>query len=72
MNGSEPAFSQMSVDSWGKPIVSGGLTKREAVAAMAMQGLMTVDAYWIPSYVATRSVEFADALLAELSKGGDE
>lgn len=47
-----------------------GLTKRELFAAMAMQGLMTIDADWIPDYVAGKAVGYADALLAELEKKG--
>lgn len=46
-----------------------GLTKRELFAAMAMQGLLASD--WIckqPSVMASRSVQAADALIAELSK----
>lgn len=49
-----------------------GLTKREYFAAVALQGFIAdgaasaVDSEW----VATRSVEFADALIAELAKDG--
>lgn len=49
----------------GKYIV--GLTKREMLAAMAMQGLAT---NWSKSNmeIAANAVEIADALLAELEK----
>ena len=47
-----------------------GLTKRELFAAMAMQGLLAIDADWIPDCVATKAARCADALLAELAKKG--
>lgn len=49
-----------------------GLTKREYFAALAMQGFIAdgassaLDSKW----VATRSVEFADAIIAELAMEG--
>lgn len=52
---------------------TGGLTKRELLAAMAMQGLMgawvtgAVDDYTMPSLVAD-ACEMADLQLAELAK----
>lgn len=55
-----------------------GLTKREYFAAMAMQGqLATINEAncmgFSPDSVATSSVQYADALIAELSKseGGE-
>jgi hypothetical protein len=53
----------------GYPYPEGGLTKRELLAAMAMQGSMAAAAQQrhIPTVVAD-SVKLADALLAELAK----
>jgi len=34
------AFPSLDGDAWGKPYMSGGLTKRELFAAMAMQGMI--------------------------------
>jgi len=61
------------------PKISGGLTKRELLAAMAMQGICTGPCLAIGgkevtdknmvSLTAKRSIEYADALLAELAKG---
>ena len=60
--------------------VLGGLTKRELLAAMAMQGLLSQgererfaelakeDAIPVTSVIAIMSCEFADALIAELDK----
>ena len=53
-----------------------GLTKREYFAALAMQGFAAdgaagaVYTEWAAKWVAARSVEFADALIAELAKDG--
>lgn len=52
---------------------SDGMTLREYFAAMAMQGMLADEsegrgAEWTPQRCAFRSVEFADALLAELEK----
>lgn len=52
-----------------------GLTKRELIAAMAMQGLAAVPLQGSsPSEAvksdAQRAVEYADALIAELAKDG--
>lgn len=47
-----------------------GLTKRELFAAMAMQGLLAIDADWKPDVAATVAARYADALLAELAKKG--
>lgn len=49
-----------------------GISKREYFAAMAMQGALAsctnADDWVTPSSVAAKSVEYADALLAELEK----
>jgi hypothetical protein len=57
--------------------VTGGLTKRELFAGLAMQG--TISGYWSnpnmggldPQHFASNAVACADALIAELAKGGD-
>lgn len=59
----------------GDPNLSGfgceGLSKRELFAAMAMQGLMSIpEVFGKPNLIAGASVEIADALIAELEKGG--
>jgi len=54
---------QTSNRSW----VEIGLTKREEFAARAMLGLIT-DGSRDPDYVAARSIEYADALLAALEE----
>lgn len=51
---------------------TGGLTKREHFAAIAMQGLLgdadnTTD--FSKKYLAQESVKYADALIEELNKG---
>lgn len=52
--------------------IEGGLTKRELLAAMAMQGLVSYSGSFGvsagPGDIAGRSVQLADALLQELSK----
>lgn len=45
-----------------------GLTKREYFAAMAMQGMMSIDQSYSVQYIALRSIELADELLKQLSK----
>jgi len=47
-----------------------GLTKREYLAALAMQGLLSSDlkAEASPAHTAQAAAAFADALLAELEK----
>lgn len=48
-----------------------GLTKRELIAAMAMQGFAAdPDVHAEAAVVAVIAVKWADALLAELAKGG--
>lgn len=61
------------IDAYGSPIKdlkSGGFTKRELFAAMAMQGMLsspnTETNLWC--YVAEQSVAMADALLKELDR----
>lgn len=51
--------------------VEGGFTKREYLAAMAMQGYCAAPdtKEWSVEYLAEASVRQADALLAELEKG---
>lgn len=48
-----------------------GLTKREYIAALAMQGLMAADAdkvnRWSPRMIAQVAVDNADALIDELN-----
>jgi len=70
MSGNEPAYP------WGEHGTAlGGLTKRELIAAMAMQGLASI-AYTGVSLSpidlvrldVSRAVMYADALLAELAK----
>lgn len=74
MKNSEPAFPS-------EPTVSGdqtgrtrfkctGLSKRELIAAMAMQGLISCNANWDHKQLAEIAVLKADALLLELSKAG--
>lgn len=55
-----------------------GLTLREHFAGLALQGLLQGhfahyghDNFWAPHAVADHAIECADALIAELSKGGD-
>lgn len=43
-----------------------GLTKRELIAAMAMQGMLSASADRGEAYVAERSIAFADYLLKQL------
>jgi hypothetical protein len=50
---------------------SPGLTKRELFAAMAMQGLCSGKYLGEPAQEATKAVQFADALLAELERGDE-
>jgi hypothetical protein len=48
--------------------VTYGLNKREYFAAMAMQGLLADGAVDMAPALASLSVKYADALLAELAK----
>jgi hypothetical protein len=45
----------------------GGLTKRELIAAMAMQGLLAGHPIYDPNGVARTAVAYADALIERLS-----
>ena len=45
-----------------------GMTLRQRYAGMAMQGLLLSDAGREAQYLAENAVEFADALIAELSR----
>lgn len=45
-----------------------GLSKREYIAALAMQGLVTDYSTGTPEQVAQTSVEYADALLSALDE----
>lgn len=63
-----PAYPVLSIDSWNKPHVSGGLTVRQHFAAMAMQGLIAKGCTHGPDGVAMIACEYADTLIAELNK----
>lgn len=70
-NPKDPAFPTDGISSAQLGVApSGGLTKREFFAAMAMQGFCAVT--WTKDYdhdeVASWSVEAADALIAALNK----
>tara|TARA_R110000868_G_scaffold30521_1_gene112788 strand:+ start:897 stop:1127 length:231 start_codon:yes stop_codon:yes gene_type:complete len=62
-----PAFACVAYDNNGSGYQQDGLTKREYFAAMAMQGILTETADRGLAYTAKRAIEFADALLHELS-----
>ena len=72
----EPAFACVGHDALGGGYQQNGLTKREYFAAMAMQGILantTVsdilsgnNGMQIPELIAEYSVQYADAVLAEL------
>lgn len=66
MNGNDAAYPLM-----GKISAAAGLTKRELFAAMAMQGLLAYPhSNQTVGVCASVAVKAADALIAELSKGG--
>jgi hypothetical protein len=76
-NGNEPAFSIPHTNYKDKENRSyhyrcrEGLTKREYFAGLAMQALlstMTIERDQHTKYISTTAVEYADALLLELSK----
>ena len=51
--------------------IHSGMTKREIISAMAMQGLVqsyTISRDEMAEFTATAAVKYADALLAELAK----
>lgn len=63
-NGNKPAFAH---DGTYELPPQTGLTMREYFAAMAMQGILTVDFLdRVPHVVAKEAVRYADALLAAL------
>lgn len=66
-------LAQMTPDAYAFPTTAdefGGMTKRELIAAMAMQGFCAAE--WtentLSNGIAEMAVSHADALLAELSK----
>lgn len=72
----EPAFPTKDV----LGLMYSGLTKRELLAAMAMQGLLNnisslKESDWIgqktPQFMAELSAQSADALIAELEKSNE-
>lgn len=69
-----PAFPQILVNERGS-VIEGGLTKRELFAAMAMQATLSRnpgEVRFTADSVAVASIEYADALLAELEKESKE
>ena len=75
-NGEMPMYPCQPIDQYGNPRaeMATGLTKREAFAMAAMQGMLANaaicdDRKGTPAQVAEWSVQQADALLAELAKG---
>jgi hypothetical protein len=78
-NANEPAFPSQTheYDGQGKVLQYdiGGLTKREHIAAMALQGWLATftdpDCRALPDKCAKFAVECADALLAELERAHD-
>ena len=72
---SAPAFPVQMKDSHGNPTqLFDGLTKRELIAAMAMQGLLaSFGAHRGSTKECARlGLQAADCLLAELAKGGGQ
>jgi hypothetical protein len=67
-NGNEPAFP-IYCDGLCAP--APGLTKREWMAAMCLQAILTDDSDINERHAAHEAVVFAEALLAELAKGGE-
>jgi hypothetical protein len=71
-NGAAPAYPDGSTNEWGNAIHA-GLTKREAFAMAAMQGIRANSSWadrasFHSDAVAQQAVADADALLAELAK----
>lgn len=62
-NGSEAAFPLISPDGMS---INQGLTKREKIAAMAMQGLISTFNGEYSNELAKRSIQAADELLKQL------
>ena len=72
---SGPAFPSANKLQLGEYSTMGhaGLTKRELFAAMAMQGLLSTETrFQEVDTMAEAAVGAADALLAELAKGGEK
>ncbi len=75
-NGKKPAYPRAkqilgSGEDYHEIPAETGLTKRELIAAMAMQGIVAnsaTDTVYEPTEVAKAAVEYADSLLTELQK----
>ena len=63
----QPAFPFICNDVSKNQVVEGGMTYRQWLAGMAMQGILR-DNDASPTMTATLSVKFADALIQELEK----
>jgi hypothetical protein len=68
VNSNEPAYPLAWTDIHGDDQREHGLTKRELLAAMAMQGIAASGNEDTPEQRAMWAVRDADALLAELAK----
>lgn len=72
----DPAFPVVCQDFSGHRVCGAGLTKREWFAGMALQGVIASFSNNFnvadPQDTAKTVLKFADALLAELSRGNDE
>jgi hypothetical protein len=69
--GDEPAYPYSALVPGGMPTIyddAKGLTKRELLAALAMQGMLRGEYDAAYGVIAVRACEAADALLAELAK----
>lgn len=74
MNGNAPAYPHEDKD---RHMDHSGLSKRELFAAMAMNGLLASSpesngGFSTAAAMANAAIEAADALLAELAKGGSD
>lgn len=77
-NGDQPAYPIQYEQEYGdhgmkEQTIKGGMTKREVMAMAAMQGFLSILGDTNigepkPDYLASMSVKYADALLAELEK----
>lgn len=67
-NGQKPACPIITIDAKGTSQWAAGLTKREAFAMAALQGMLSASE-WTPGFAAQKAVEQADALLVALAKG---
>ncbi len=63
-----PNYTMVHSHMEGPHPVSGGLTKRELFAAMAMQGILYAPNFTEPDTAAKHAVECANSLIAELEK----